>query len=514
MVPSKQALAVLLLQAIGTYAQSPVYGQCGGIGWTGPTTCASGSTCVYSNPYYSQCIPGSSNPTTTPTTTTTLITSRTSSRPTTTTTSRTATTTTTSRTVTTTTTSTTSSAPGNVPSSFTANNNIGPGGSNYRDSAHFRIYGATSTQAADTALNMLEAAYSCFVETLGWRSSGLSYNDVTDNDGPWTKTNVYSVSTLVNAAGVMHGDYATGMGWMEVVHGSLTEPGVTVHEYGHVLTYHEKTWVDQGRTGAWWETVANWVADTYKTSSLCASARSRYGQSTSGTIINLNKLISDSFQVLVDGSQGTGNYYEAWPFISYLTYNPDNYPGLGTNTLCDLFRKYTLRSNETPLHTLSRVSTSASVAAIVGRYWARMAYADIGHPTAQQVFLSQRSRFNYANLDSQGNNVYRVKSARQPRYMGANIVPLNKSGSVTVNVQVTGNAAFTATLSVRNTSSGATRYVDLPNGSGSAAVSSAEEVSLVVAKTPATLLTYDPFSLSSEATQGLDYSATITGATP
>ncbi|KAF8311693.1 acetyl xylan esterase [Clavulina sp. PMI_390] len=32
------------------------YGQCGGIGWTGPTTCASGSTCTYSNAYYSQCL--------------------------------------------------------------------------------------------------------------------------------------------------------------------------------------------------------------------------------------------------------------------------------------------------------------------------------------------------------------------------------------------------------------------------------------------------------------------------
>ncbi|KAF8306712.1 hypothetical protein DL93DRAFT_2088538 [Clavulina sp. PMI_390] len=34
---------------------APLYGQCGGIGWTGPTTCAQG-TCTYSNAYYSQCI--------------------------------------------------------------------------------------------------------------------------------------------------------------------------------------------------------------------------------------------------------------------------------------------------------------------------------------------------------------------------------------------------------------------------------------------------------------------------
>ncbi|RDB20742.1 Exoglucanase [Hypsizygus marmoreus] len=32
------------------------YGQCGGIGWTGPTVCASGTTCNVLNPYYSQCL--------------------------------------------------------------------------------------------------------------------------------------------------------------------------------------------------------------------------------------------------------------------------------------------------------------------------------------------------------------------------------------------------------------------------------------------------------------------------
>ena len=34
-----------------------VWGQCGGTGWTGPVTCASGSTCTVSNAYYSQCLP-------------------------------------------------------------------------------------------------------------------------------------------------------------------------------------------------------------------------------------------------------------------------------------------------------------------------------------------------------------------------------------------------------------------------------------------------------------------------
>ncbi|KAG8806491.1 hypothetical protein FRC18_006065 [Serendipita sp. 400] len=37
-------------------AMQTLYGQCGGIGWTGPTVCPSG-TCKVSNAYYSQCVP-------------------------------------------------------------------------------------------------------------------------------------------------------------------------------------------------------------------------------------------------------------------------------------------------------------------------------------------------------------------------------------------------------------------------------------------------------------------------
>ncbi|KAF8161682.1 endoglucanase [Crassisporium funariophilum] len=63
---------VALLAASCVFAQSPLYGQCGGISWTGATTCVSGAACVKTNDYYSQCLPGSAapSPTTTSSTTT------------------------------------------------------------------------------------------------------------------------------------------------------------------------------------------------------------------------------------------------------------------------------------------------------------------------------------------------------------------------------------------------------------------------------------------------------------
>ncbi|KAF9077616.1 concanavalin A-like lectin/glucanase domain-containing protein [Rhodocollybia butyracea] len=40
-----------------TGGTSAEWGQCGGIGWKGPTSCVAGTTCVAASAYYSQCLP-------------------------------------------------------------------------------------------------------------------------------------------------------------------------------------------------------------------------------------------------------------------------------------------------------------------------------------------------------------------------------------------------------------------------------------------------------------------------
>ncbi|KAH6694199.1 carbohydrate esterase family 1 protein [Leptodontidium sp. MPI-SDFR-AT-0119] len=42
--------------ATPTGAAQVKWGQCGGLSWSGPTACVSGTTCTFSNPYYSQCL--------------------------------------------------------------------------------------------------------------------------------------------------------------------------------------------------------------------------------------------------------------------------------------------------------------------------------------------------------------------------------------------------------------------------------------------------------------------------
>ncbi|KAF2185407.1 hypothetical protein K469DRAFT_707655 [Zopfia rhizophila CBS 207.26] len=356
---------------------------------------------------------------------------------------------------------------------------------------------------------MLEAAHKCFIEQVGWRTPGLSYKS---DAGPYYKQNVYKTeaSAMPGAAAQTWTDAAAGLSFLKVVGQYMTEPGVVVHEFGHAMHYSEKNWIDQTRTGAWWESIANFIAELYIAMPLCDEAKKQYNQPSGNSMIDVKKVIGDSFQVLVDGTSGSGNYYQAWPFLSYITNNPDNYGGLGKNVLLDMIRKYKLNSDETPLHSLERLLSGVTIQKVVGRYWAHMAYVDIGHPKATQVFTSQRKSLNYANLDSNGNGKYTVKSARAPRYMGSNIIPLKGTGAITV--AVTANGQFTATLAVKATS-GSVRYVDLVDGKGEVNVASWEEASLVVANTPALVL-YDPFKIPADLNRGLSYSVQITGATP
>ncbi|KAJ5043213.1 endo-xylanase [Bipolaris maydis] len=61
-------LALVVAPAV-VLGQSPLYGQCGGTGWTGPTTCVSGAVCNKVNDFYSQCVPGTGGGSPAPTTT-------------------------------------------------------------------------------------------------------------------------------------------------------------------------------------------------------------------------------------------------------------------------------------------------------------------------------------------------------------------------------------------------------------------------------------------------------------
>ncbi|KAJ7120056.1 CEL4a mannanase [Mycena epipterygia] len=59
----RSTLLVFALSLASALGQAVEWGQCGGIGWTGATTCVSGTVCTVLNSYYSQCLPGTATTT-------------------------------------------------------------------------------------------------------------------------------------------------------------------------------------------------------------------------------------------------------------------------------------------------------------------------------------------------------------------------------------------------------------------------------------------------------------------
>jgi hypothetical protein len=360
----------------------------------------------------------------------------------------------------------------------------------------------------------MEAAHQCFVEDWCWRTAGLPRASA---EGTPSKMNIFV--KVIDAGGVMQYDGGKGLSYLEVNPNSIDSQHVVVHEFGHALTLTADGWVDQANTGLWWESIAQFVAESFANSPYCSAARDAYGISAGGSIINLGAVIGNSHLTMCNNS----NQYEAWPFFTYITNNPDNYAGLGKMIVPELFRNH-LGNNETPLHVLERLAAPVSVQTIVGRYWARMAYLDIESPAAQGDFFQQRGSLNFDILDATGGNGYQVKANRRPRYAGANIIPLEVTGDGMVSVQITnlGNgqadSGLSATLSILQVD-GAVRYVDLPEGAGSAVIGPDEEVSLVVANTPTKLYMYNPADFGAAETAhpantGLNYSLVLLGAAP
>jgi hypothetical protein len=66
------------------------------------------------------------------------------------------------------------------------------------------------------------------------------------SDGAYYKMNVYNVGPLGANTGT---EFSTGLAFLIVVRQYLTTPSITIHEFGHALTYMEKYWVNQIRTG-------------------------------------------------------------------------------------------------------------------------------------------------------------------------------------------------------------------------------------------------------------------------
>ncbi len=387
----------------------------------------------------------------------------------------------------------------------------------YKDSNRFRLYygaagklgprgnlGTHSDADVTRMLEHMEKVYDYFVTNRGFKSPAQS---VHASRPGFFKINVYSV-TDIDAGGFMGYNGTAGLSYLVMRSNLLNVDSISTHEFGHGITLAEAIWIDKARTGAWWETTAEWFADAY------------ISPLNNTTNFNVESLHAGSYRTIVHKD----NLYEAWPFLNYLSNNPDNYTNLGRDAIRNLIRAH--QGQETPLHSLARLVQPVSVQALVGRYRARIAYGDIGHPLVQSRVLSAQRDASfrtraYRNLESVDSTTWRVIAARKPQYTGSNIIPLTATGSGQISIQVSnlGNGLsdsnFTAVVAIK-ASNNSVRYVDLPSGAGSFQLASGEESSLVVTNTPNNLYLYNAFETTDSSPEaiGLNYQVQIIGARP
>lgn len=134
---------------------------------------------------------------------------------------------------------------------------------NYVESEHFVIfYGNNDTtgQVNDAFLQRnladYERLWQCYTQYLGMENLNV---DMYGNSTQKYKTNVYLTYTGLD-------QYPDGWAFMSAEDGygieiispnAMLDELTIAHEFGHVVTLHQKAWVDQDITGAWWEPLAN-----------------------------------------------------------------------------------------------------------------------------------------------------------------------------------------------------------------------------------------------------------------
>ena len=374
---------------------------------------------------------------------------------------------------------------------------------NYVESDHFVIfYGNNDTTGHVNAeflrrnLEDYEKLWKCYSEYLGMENMNV---DVNGRSSQKYKTNVYLTCTGLP-------EFQEGWAFMSAEDGygieiispdAMLDDLTIAHEFGHVVTMQQKAWVDQDITGAWWEPLANWFREMY--------ISSPYYTGNVKTCW-FEPYIRNLSLTLPHGR----NYYEVWPFLVYLSYNPDNLPGLGIDCVKRIISE--AKPGEYPFDTITRLF-GTDEQTVFGHYSKRMATFDFGAKQAYQEEFNKKMKeqpfysnlyYTYPEADAADNTVYTVPQEEAPMQAGINIIPLTVTGGdITISfngISDDPNAAWQACI-VTVDSSGKETYSDL-FGSGdtmTASASGAASAYLTVAAMPKELYKVNAFHKEKES---------------
>lgn len=412
-------------------------------------------------------------------------------------------------------------------------------GYNYYESEHFQfIWGnsgdssrVTSDFLAGNAKN-LEDCWDVYMNDLGMAAPSQSVN-LSLRDGNNYKTNIYISGTGLSN---MEDDWAYmsydsgGYAYMFCCVDSMqyNPPSwVMPHEFGHVVTAHQLGWNENKYSYAWWEAMGNWFREQYLYSDYSTD------ETGHGT---------DFFETYLKNSSLTfpcgRDYYAAWPFLQYLTENPDNLPGYGSDFVKKMLQEG--QTDEYPLDMVERLA-EADPKDTLGNYAKHIAALDFKNGDAYRARLNEllnQGSWNWQQIYTMlepvagMENTYEVPTERAPQHAGLNIIPLNVTGStitVTLNGLTNINGADWRACIVQRLSDGSCKYSELFSDGDTCSVpaeANLSEAYISVIATPdldtvtKTGLPYGPDSEFAESNypftdkQQYPYSITIINATP
>ena len=307
---------------------------------------------------------------------------------------------------------------------------------NYYESEHFQFIWGNSGEASRVTEDFLkgnaanlEACWAVYMSDLSMTPPTQSTN-ISFRDGKEYKTNIYISGTGLEG---MQDDWAYmsydsgGFAYMFCCVDSMqyTPPSwVLPHEFGHVVTAHQLGWNDNKYSYAWWEAMGNWFREQYLYS----------GYSTDETGHG-----TDFFETYLKNLCFTfpcgRDYYAAWPFLQYLTENPDNMSGYGSDFVKKMLQEG--QKDEYPFDIVDRLA-DADIKDTLGNFAKRMAGLDFKQGAAYRARLSEllsAGSWNYQQIYSmlkpvsEDSNTYTVPNERAPQFAGMNIVPLECDGT-------------------------------------------------------------------------------------
>lgn len=403
---------------------------------------------------------------------------------------------------------------------------------NSATSEHFQIFWGNNDQTGlvndnfiRINLEYLEKYREVYVNVLGMDEGATSiYNP----DGKKYKTNVFLTRTGLPdfAEGWAYmgaEDYRTGFAFL------LCEPAALVqengassealpHEYGHVLTYHQKAWVDQDITGPWWEGLANWFREQY-----FQSLENPKTEFFLPYLRNMNLTLPYGRM-----------YYESWIFLQYLTDNPDNFDVFDEKFIARMISE--AEPGEYPFDTIARLS-GADMKELMGNYAKRMATLDFERKAVFNQSLQNALRdpfvwqLIYTNMEAAPDkeNTWLVPAEKAPMQTGLNVIPLHIEGnevSVTLRGLTDAMGADWRACIVAEGADGVTRYSPLfAEGTQTYRLDGTETaLYLTVAATPDTIVPNSAFDKAEngdrysytkgDAKRRYPYEVEITGASP